>query len=182
MDAFIHWAGFLGAWLLVAGPLFQAAIELRDEELDQEAFERVRSDVPAPRRVSRWWWLLPPVAFYKTRKRNNEFQLAALAALSVQQREQFVGFRNKATAWFTVAAGAFLIALKETWELAELYELPAWVYWISVVVLSIVAVGNTIGRLSSSDEIIHVDDPGYQERQRAERAQRTSKKRPAADA
>lgn len=182
MDAFIHWAGFLGAWLLVAGPLFQAAIELRDEELDQEAFERVRSDVQVSPRVSRWWWLLPPVAFYKMRKRNNDFQLAALAALTLQQREQFVGFKNKATAWFTVAGGAFLIALKETWELAELYELPVWIYWVAVVVLSIVAVGNTIVRLSSSDEIIHVDDPGYQRRQRAERAQRTARKRPADDA
>ena len=31
MEILIHVAGFAGAWLLVAGPLLQGAIELRDE-------------------------------------------------------------------------------------------------------------------------------------------------------
>ncbi len=29
MEHLIAWAGFLGAWLLVAGPVYQAALELR---------------------------------------------------------------------------------------------------------------------------------------------------------
>ena len=36
MNQVIAWAGFLGAWLLVAGPLYQGAIELREEEVDRE--------------------------------------------------------------------------------------------------------------------------------------------------
>jgi len=198
MDVFIHWAGFLGAWLLVAGPLFQAAIELRDEDLDREQFERVKGEVPQQQPVSRWWWLLPPVAYYKGRQRNNAYQKAMMAALPTETREQFVGFMNKANGWFTVAAGAFLIALKETWELAELYELAVAVYIVAVIVVSGVVVGSTVARLTHADKILHIDDPGYAAARRAERAalvekhrteqgkpprpQRTKSKSPAADA
>jgi hypothetical protein len=170
MDIFIHLAGFIGAWLLVAGPLLQGAIELRDEEMDREGFERVKTDVEYPAPISRWWWLLPPVFYYKNKRRSDEFRRATMGVLTVEQRRQFVGFTNKATGWFTVAGGAFLIFLKEAWELAELFELPVWLYALVVVVLAIAAVANTINRLSKSDQIIHIDEPGYTERKRAERA------------
>lgn len=182
MDVFIHWAGFVGAWLLVAGPLLQGAIELRDEEVDREGFERVKTDVQVLPPISRWWWLLPPVAYYKNRKRSDDFRRQTLGVLTAEQRAQFVGFTNKATGWFTVAGGAFLIFLKEAWELAEIYELPVWLYIVVVVVLAIVAVANTIARLSKSDEIIHIDDPDYAAKQRASRPQRTKKNPPTADA
>jgi len=177
MDVFIHWAGFLGAWLLVAGPLFQAAVELRDEELDREQFERVKTEVPPQESMSGWWWLLPPVAYYKNSKRNARYQKAMMAALPPSTREQFVGFMNKANGWFTVAAGAFLIALKETWELVELYELPVAVYWVAVVVLSALAVGNTVARMLRADEALHADDPEYGEKRRRQRAAILEKRR-----
>jgi hypothetical protein len=170
MDVFIHWAGFLGAWLLVAGPLLQGAIELRDEELDREGIEDRRGAVDLLPRVSPWWWLLPPVAYYKNRKRSDEYRRRSMVSLTVEQRAQFVGFTNKATGWFTVAGGAFLIALKETWELAVVYDLPGWVYVLAVVVLAVASITNTIVRLSRSDRIIHVDDPEYDARRRAQRA------------
>lgn len=169
MDVFIHWAGFVGAWLLVAGPLLQGALELRDEEMDREGFERVKTDIEYPERISRWWWLLPPVAIYKNQKRSRDFRQATMGVLTVEQRSQFVGFTNKATGWFTVAGGAFLIFLKEAWELAELYEAPLWLYIVVVVVLAIAAIANTITRLSRSDELIHIDDPDYAAKKRAER-------------
>jgi hypothetical protein len=34
MEQLIIWAGFLGAWLLVAGALHQARVELRSAESD----------------------------------------------------------------------------------------------------------------------------------------------------
>jgi hypothetical protein len=177
VDVFIHWAGFLGAWLLVAGPLFQAATELRDEDLDREQFEKVKTDVPPQESISGWWWLLPPVAFIRGRRRNDRYQKAVMAAMPAAAREQFVGFMNKANGWFTVAAGAFLIALKETWELVELYELPVAIYWIAVVILSIVAVGNTVVRVVRADEILHADDPEYAARRKAERTAAIEKRR-----
>ena len=185
MDVFIHFAGFVGAWLLVAGPLLQGAIELRDEELDREGFERVRTDVRELPPVSRWWWLLPPVAIYRNKKRSDEFRRQTMGVLTPEQRAQFLGFTNKAAGWFTVAGGAFLIFLKEAWELAELFELPIWLYVVVVFVLAVAAVANTITRLSTTDEFVHIDEPGYQERRRAERAprpKRTAKKPPAGDA
>lgn len=166
MDVFIHWAGFAGAWLLVAGPLFQAAVELRDEDFDSTGFDEVKGRVEAPPRISGWWWLLPPVAYFRNRRRSDAHRLAMMKELKPEQREQMVGFMNKATGWFTVAGGAFLIALKETWELAELYELPVLLYWLIVVVLSIIAVGNTVARMVRADAILHVDDPDYQRRNR----------------
>ncbi|MEO8094779.1 MAG: hypothetical protein ABI632_07590 [Pseudolysinimonas sp.] len=186
MDLFIHWAGFAGAWLLVAGPLFQAAVELRDEDLDREQFERAKTDLPQQERISNWWWLLPPVAYFRNRRRNDEYQRAVMAALPATTREQFLGFMTKANGWFTVAAGAFLIALKETWELAEAYELPVTIYWIAIVVLSIAAVSNTVVRLVRADEMLHLDEPDYKEKRRAERAtamrKRYTKQTPPADA
>ena len=170
MDVFIHFAGFIGAWLLVAGPLLQGAIELRDEEMDREGFERVKTDVEFPAPISRWWWLLPPVYYVKNKKRSDDFRRATMGVLTAEQRRQFVGFTNKATGWFTVAGGAFLIFLKEAWELAELFELPVWLYIVVVVVLAIAAIANTISRLSRSDEIVHIDEPDYAEKKRAERA------------
>jgi hypothetical protein len=169
MDIFIHWAGFAGAWLLVAGPLLQGAVELRDEEMDREGFERVKTDVQAAPPISRWWWLLPPVYYVKNRKRSDDFRRQTMGVLTPEQRAQFVGFTTKATGWFTVAGGAFLIFLKEAWELAELYELPVWLYFVVVFVLAIAALANTVVRLSRADEIIHLDEPNYAARKRAER-------------
>jgi hypothetical protein len=198
MEVFIHVAGFVGAWLLVAGPLLQGAVELRDEEMDREGFERVRPAVQAVPRPSRWWWLLPPVAIYKNSKRTREFQRKTMGELTAEQRAQFVGFSNKAAGWFTVAGGAFLIFLKEAWELAHLFHLQMWLYVVVVVVLAVAAVANTVTRLSVSDQMIHIDEPGYAERKRAERtaqmeqnrrrngmrarSQRTAEKPPADDA
>jgi hypothetical protein len=44
----IAWCGFFGAWFLVAGPVYQAALELEEEGLERDTF--------APR--SPGWWVL----------------------------------------------------------------------------------------------------------------------------
>jgi hypothetical protein len=49
-------------------------------------------------------------------------------------------------AWFYVAAGAFLIAVKETWELHESYEWPVWAFWLGVVGTLFLCVSSTVGR------------------------------------
>ena len=68
MHELIAWCGFFGAWLLVAGPFHQAALELSDERYDEEQMEQLRRDTPS-HRVSRWWWLIPPVWYSKQRRR-----------------------------------------------------------------------------------------------------------------
>jgi hypothetical protein len=170
MQYLIHWAGFLGAWLLVAGPMFQASLELREETFDRESFHAVSTQVEPQPPVSGWWWLLPPVAYVKNRRRAKAERDAMMRLLPVDEREKLVGFMNKANGWAFVALGAFFIALKETFELAELYEAPIAVFWIAVVVMSIIAIANTVIRQLQAEGALHVDDPGYAERMRAERA------------
>ena len=45
------------------------------------------------------------------------FRQATFAQLNQAQREQLTSFRNKATGWFTVAAGALLLAAGDTWQI-----------------------------------------------------------------
>ena len=68
MDDTIAWGVFLGAWLLVAGPLYQGSTELTEMDLDREAIAGARASTTQTaqyRRPSVWWWLLPPVATRK---------------------------------------------------------------------------------------------------------------------
>jgi uncharacterized membrane protein YhaH (DUF805 family) len=53
--------------------------------------------------------------------------------------EHLIGFLG---AWFLVAAGAFLITVKETWELREGYEWAEGVFWGLIVVMLVLCVAN----------------------------------------
>ena len=142
MELFILICGFVGGWLLVAGPIYQAALELRNEELDRDGFGSTLSTVPEPPKVSSWWWLIPPVAYLKQRRRNGARRDAMMAALKPHQREQLVNFMNKATGWMIVGVGAFFIAIKETWELIEHLHWHPALFWILIVVMPLLAFGN----------------------------------------
>lgn len=114
MNQVIAWVGFLGAWLLVAGPLYQGALELLEEDVDREGIEASIARIPRPDPPSPWWWLLPPVIYLIRRHRSNAFRQAVLAQLTQAQRDQSTSFINKATGWFTVALGAALLAAEQT--------------------------------------------------------------------
>ena len=75
-------------------------------------------------------------------------------ALGPRQLEQTVSFLNKASGWMTVAAGAFLIAIKETFEVVELFEWPIAVFWVLVVVIPVLCVGNTAIRMKRSQQML----------------------------
>jgi hypothetical protein len=53
MSQMIAWAAFLAAWLLVAGPLYQGALELREEDVDREGIEASTAGTPRPDPPSR---------------------------------------------------------------------------------------------------------------------------------
>ena len=147
MNQVIAWAGFLGAWLLVAGPLYQGALELHEEEVDREGIEASTARIQRPDPPSPWWWLLPPVMYLIRRHRGNAFRSAALAQLSQAQRDQFTSFVNKATGWFTVALGAALLAAEQTWQVIERYHWPTWLFWVLIVVMLGGSVLNTALRM-----------------------------------
>jgi hypothetical protein len=54
MDLVFAWAGFLGAWLLVAGPLYQGALELSEEDVDREGMQASIAQLERPEPPSAW--------------------------------------------------------------------------------------------------------------------------------
>jgi hypothetical protein len=138
----------------VAGPVWQAAIELQEEELDQEAIEAAKKSSRVARRASPWWWLLPPVAYIKEFRRSQENRRAFRDALPPDQLKQTMSFLNKANGWLVVALGAFLLAVKETWDLVALAHWPVWIFWVLVVVIPIVAVANAVIRITLTNHIL----------------------------
>jgi hypothetical protein len=157
MNQVIAWAGFLGAWLLVAGPLYQGAIELREQDVDRDEIEASKNRVTRPDSPSPWWWLLPPVMYVVYRRRSRAYRRAIVAELSPAQQEQFASFINKATGWFTVAAGATLLAADQTWQVVDHHHWPAWLFWLVFVVMLAAAVLNTAVRMFR-DERSAADD------------------------
>lgn len=153
MEHLIAWAGFLGAWLLVAGPVYQAALELQEEEVDREALLRTKDTVPRPDPVSWWWWLLPPVAFVLQRRASGEYREAVIKAIPGEVVQQFVHFQDKAMGWLLVAAGAFLIAIKETWQLAEEQGWSELAFWLLLVLMLLVTLGYTAYRMRRTSSL-----------------------------
>jgi hypothetical protein len=161
MNEVIAWCGFLGAWLLVAGPIYQAAIELDDEEIEHDEFERVKSSVPPPPKISLWWLLIPPAYWYLRQRRGDRYRQATMEALSEEQIEQWMHFSETATAWLFVACGGALIAVKETWGLRVEHEWPQWTFWLLVVVMIALSAANTAVRIRRRNEILErVTNPG----------------------
>jgi hypothetical protein len=158
MSIVIAACAFVGSWLLVAGPIWQAAIELREEEIDREAIEAARSSAYRAPSVSRWWWLLPPVAYVKRLRQSRANRRAFQEALPPEQLKQAVSFLNKANGWIVVALGALLLAVSETWNLVELTHLPVWVFIVAIVVLPIVAIGNAVARVSLTNHLLEVKE------------------------
>jgi hypothetical protein len=53
MNEVIAWVVFAGAWLLVAGPLYQGSVELGELDIDREGDEQRSAHAPACRRRAR---------------------------------------------------------------------------------------------------------------------------------
>jgi hypothetical protein len=153
MSGFIAWCGFLGAWLLVAGPLYQASIELQEQDLEREKIaEATRSHRDAP--ISPWWWLVPPVRYALARRRVSRSRDAILATLAPEEMEDLIRYINKASGWLYVSTGGFLIAMAETWALREHYDWPVAVFWVLLVVMLLAAMGNVSLRSRRSHQIL----------------------------
>lgn len=74
MPHIVAWCGFLGAWLLVAGPLDQAVREIEEQGFQHEPLEEAKQRVEEPPPVSRWWLLPPPVWWLPARRRDSIYR------------------------------------------------------------------------------------------------------------
>jgi hypothetical protein len=154
-ERLIAWCGFLGSWLLVAGPIFQASLELRAEAFERDHLDAVKAGVEKPRPVSAWWWFLPPVKYVLERRRGRAYRDQVIAQLPAADIEALVRYLNKAMGWLYVGLGGFLIAVTETWHLREVYEWPQVAFWIVVVVMAAGCALNTAVRQKRSERIRH---------------------------
>jgi hypothetical protein len=154
VDGVIAWCGFVGAWLLVAGPLYQAALELQEQDLERERIRQVTAQVAAPAPVSPWWWLLPPVRYVLAQRRARRWRADMVAALDREDLESLVEYFDKARGWLLVGAGGFLLATKETWELREHYEWPRAVFWIFLVAAALAAALNTVLSVRHTHQVL----------------------------
>ncbi|HTR75845.1 MAG TPA: hypothetical protein VMH33_11400 [Solirubrobacterales bacterium] len=146
MPHFIAWCGFLGAWLLVAGPLDQAVREVAEQEFEHGKLDEARARVTEPEPVSNWWVLLPPVWWFLRRRRESIYRHLVGEAMDDEDLLAFLTVKDVLNAWLYVAAGASLIAVKETWELHESYEWPEWAFWLLVAGMLVFCVSLTVGR------------------------------------
>jgi hypothetical protein len=151
MDEVIIWAQFAGAWLLVAGPLYQGSVELDELDIDREAIEGVKATAlgAAAGRPSPWWWLFPPVMYLLHRRWTRQLRTITRAQLTQAQLGQITSFHSKATGWYTVAIGALLLAAGETWQATRHYDWPVWVFWLLIVVMLGGCLLNTAIRMTS---------------------------------
>ena len=137
LETLIRWAAYLGGWLLVAGPMIQARLELEAEATELSGIgEVVRSTAP-PSHLSRWWWLVPPVAMFLTRRRQSAFLNTLGERLDTAQLAKLARFFAVARAWMIVACGAALIAIKETYELAHHHHWGATGFWLLVLIAAV---------------------------------------------
>jgi hypothetical protein len=154
MDGVIAWATFAGAWLLVAGPLYQGSVELNELDVDREGIQgKTLAAQTTQGRPSAWWWLLPPVMYVLHRRWYRALRRELLSQLTQTQREQLTSFQSKATGWFTVAGGAARLAAGETWQIVRHYDWPVWVFWLLLVVMLTAAILNVaVGMISRARE------------------------------
>ena len=75
-----------------------------------------------------------------------EHRQAIMRALHPDVMKQTIAFFDKATGWMIVGAGAVLIAVKETWELVELFHWPTFLFWLLIVVIAGGCIANAVVR------------------------------------
>jgi hypothetical protein len=157
MELVILIGGFLGAWLLVAGSVYQAALELRDQDF---AFDHIREAGQQARQTgqqhpSAWWWLLPPAKIILEQKHDRAFRKEFFGKLNRTDSEAMLSLMNKSTAWLYVGLGGFLLAAKETYELDQYLHVNLSIFFVVTFILLAASVFNTASHIRRSETILN---------------------------
>lgn len=122
MQTLVVWIEFIGSWLLFAGPIYQAALELQDEDIELRRLMAAQSKIPKPTYASVWWWFFPPVKIYLDSTSRRDYRTNYIKSLSEQDIQALVSFKSKATAWLYVALGGYCLTIRATYELCHYYR------------------------------------------------------------
>lgn len=143
----------------MAGSIYQAALELRDQDIERDRIKMAAAKVEPIPKVSGWWWLIPPIKFVRERKRDDLYRKAYLDAMTKEDAESLMAFLNKSQAWAYVGFGGFLLALKETYELLHLNSIDSIPLFILIVfLLSVISITNTVVRIRHSEDMLTQKD------------------------
>ena len=119
MTTLLSALGVLGAWLLFAGPIYQANVDLNAESAAIDLVRsRVKSAVDIPR-ISHWWWLFPPMRIWLVTRRRHEVGRQAKAVLDADEVQLMVRYYQAARGWLLVGLGAWLLLIKEVLTVGE---------------------------------------------------------------
>jgi hypothetical protein len=154
METFINICGFFGSWLIVAGSLYQAALELKDQDIARDHIEETRQNIPPQRHASAWWWLLPPVKIVLERRLSNSWRRDFLQALPREDIAGLLSFMNKATGWIFVSSGGLLLAVKESYELIHGLEANLVWFWVLCIVMPLLCALNTAVRARRTQQVL----------------------------
>ncbi len=110
---------FAGSWTVFFGAIYQAALEIREHELTRRRLEAIALGVAAPPRISRWWWLIPPLHVVLARLRAHKLHRTFVAAISRDDYAILLALVAKLRGWLFVASGTYALAVKETLAFAH---------------------------------------------------------------
>ncbi|OFI47693.1 hypothetical protein BG262_08285 [Floricoccus penangensis] len=130
MEKFIVIISFIAKWLLFAFPLYQAYIELSEQERVVGRFTKKSKKYP---KISPWYWILPPLKLELEKKRG--IAILSESLISNKDFEEAIVFGRKATAWFYVALAGMLEGITAIYELAHAFD-----YHISFLMLILLSV------------------------------------------
>lgn len=152
MHTFVLWVGFLGGWALVAGPVYQAILELRAEDTESIRLSAESVRALAPAAPSRWWLVLPPV-YLMVRHRKLQATIEDwLQQLPDRDFRALAQYGNKAAAWVMVGFGGLAIATKETYELSAGSHWPTVVFCVVEVLMLLLSMSFGPSRLHWLDQ------------------------------
>jgi hypothetical protein len=144
MATIILWIYAAGCWLIFAGSIYQAALDIKEQDIEFDRIRQVGRDIHKERNVSAWWWLFPPIKISKESKNHKEYERRYLKALSSEDTESMVNLRSKTTAWLYVGVGALLVSIEATWSVTEHYKLKIWLFVITCIAVAYICIVNMI--------------------------------------
>lgn len=160
MDILILWIAFVGSWLLFAGPIYQAALELSDENLEIDKIRLPRESAGLPPRISVYWWFLPPIKLYLEQRRSSQYRKYLFQTMDTKDAESLMSFLNKATGWLLVAIGGLFIATKETYELSKYYEISPVVFTLVILIMALISISFTVINLRKIKKVkLYLNEP-----------------------